>query len=142
MGEVPAPAARPASASPAPASLVIERHDPQEPIAAALRKQWRRLTDWWISARMSAPAKTLILVAAIVVVLLNSQWLVPLLVCAGIVYFPYYAGRAVWLGLDEWRLTSSTETPEELETRVRAAVIPLGGSAAVPGAVASNRRDA
>jgi sarcosine oxidase subunit gamma len=39
------------------------------------------------------------------------------------------AGRAVWLGPDEWLLTSTTEAPEELEARVRAAVLPLGGSA-------------
>ena len=39
-------------------------------------------------------------------------------------------GRAVWLGPDEWLLTSTVEAPEELEARVRAAVVPLGGSAA------------
>ncbi|MCZ2848571.1 sarcosine oxidase subunit gamma [Modestobacter sp. VKM Ac-2978] len=38
-------------------------------------------------------------------------------------------GRAVWLGPDEWLLSSTTEAPEELEARVRAAVLPLGGSA-------------
>ncbi|MCZ2820376.1 sarcosine oxidase subunit gamma [Modestobacter sp. VKM Ac-2977] len=38
-------------------------------------------------------------------------------------------GRAVWLGPDEWLLSSTTETPEELEGRIRAAVLPLGGSA-------------
>ena len=37
---------------------------------------------------------------------------------------------AVWLGPDEWLLTSTEEAPEELEARVRAAVVPLGGSAA------------
>jgi sarcosine oxidase, subunit gamma len=37
---------------------------------------------------------------------------------------------AVWLGPDEWLLTSTAEAPEELEARVRAAVVPLGGSAA------------
>jgi sarcosine oxidase, subunit gamma len=40
------------------------------------------------------------------------------------------SGQAVWLGPDEWLLTSTAETPEELEARVRAAVVPLGGSAA------------
>jgi sarcosine oxidase subunit gamma len=39
------------------------------------------------------------------------------------------SGRAVWLGPDEWLLSSTTETPEEFEARVRAAVLPLGGSA-------------
>jgi sarcosine oxidase, subunit gamma len=40
------------------------------------------------------------------------------------------SGRAAWLGPDEWLLTSTAEAPEELEARVRAAVVPLGGSAA------------
>jgi sarcosine oxidase subunit gamma len=44
-------------------------------------------------------------------------------------WVPAGTGRAVWLGPDEWLLTSTTETPEELEPRVRAAVLPLGGSA-------------
>ncbi|MGY1666219.1 sarcosine oxidase subunit gamma [Geodermatophilus sp. SYSU D00696] len=43
-------------------------------------------------------------------------------------WVPAGSGRAVWLGPDEWLLTSTTETPEELEARVRAAVVPLGGS--------------
>ena len=38
-------------------------------------------------------------------------------------------GRLVWLGPDEWLLTSTGETPAELEARVRAVVLPLGGSA-------------
>jgi sarcosine oxidase, subunit gamma len=44
-------------------------------------------------------------------------------------WLPADAGRAVWLGPDEWLLSSTTETPEEFEARVRAAVLPLGGSA-------------
>ncbi len=38
-------------------------------------------------------------------------------------------GRAVWLGPDEWLLTSTTETPEAFEARLRAATVPSGGSA-------------
>ena len=45
-------------------------------------------------------------------------------------WVPADVGGAVWLGPDEWLLTSTAETPEELEARVRAAVVPLGGSAA------------
>ncbi len=44
-------------------------------------------------------------------------------------WVPAGAGRAVWLGPDEWLLSSTTEAPEELEARVRATVLPLGGSA-------------
>jgi sarcosine oxidase subunit gamma len=42
---------------------------------------------------------------------------------------PTDEGRAVWLGPDEWLLTSSTQAPDELEARVAAAVAPLSGSA-------------
>lgn len=45
-------------------------------------------------------------------------------------WVPTAGGRAVWLGPDEWLLTSSTETPQELEQRVRDVVTPLGGAAA------------
>jgi sarcosine oxidase, subunit gamma len=45
-------------------------------------------------------------------------------------WVPTGTGRAVWPGPDEWLLTSTTETPEDFEARVRAAVLPLGGSAA------------
>ncbi len=45
-------------------------------------------------------------------------------------WVPTDAGRAVWLGPDEWLLTSTAEVPEELEARVRGAVVPLGGAAA------------
>ncbi|WP_369253157.1 sarcosine oxidase subunit gamma [Geodermatophilus amargosae] len=44
-------------------------------------------------------------------------------------WVPAGTGRAVWLGPDEWLLTSTTDAPEELEARVRAAVLPLGGAA-------------
>jgi sarcosine oxidase subunit gamma len=44
-------------------------------------------------------------------------------------WVPAGTGRAVWLGPDEWLLSSTTETPGELEARVRAAVLELGGSA-------------
>jgi sarcosine oxidase, subunit gamma len=45
-------------------------------------------------------------------------------------WVPTDTGRAIWLGPDEWLLTSTAESPAELEARVRAAVVPLGGSAA------------
>ena len=44
-------------------------------------------------------------------------------------WVPAGTGRVVWLGPDEWLLSSTSEAPEELEARVRAAVLPLGGSA-------------
>jgi sarcosine oxidase subunit gamma len=45
-------------------------------------------------------------------------------------WVPTDDGRAVWLGPDEWLLSSTAEPPEDLETRVRDAALRLGGSAA------------
>src|SRR5262245_40298315 len=44
-------------------------------------------------------------------------------------WVPAGAGRAVWLGPDEWLLSGPDEAPPELEARVRTAVGPLGGTA-------------
>jgi sarcosine oxidase, subunit gamma len=44
-------------------------------------------------------------------------------------WVPTEDGRVVWLGPDEWLLTSERERPEDLEARSRAAVVPLGGAA-------------
>jgi sarcosine oxidase subunit gamma len=38
------------------------------------------------------------------------------------------AGRAIWLGPDEWLLTSAEHTPEELDEQARETVQPLGGA--------------
>jgi len=38
------------------------------------------------------------------------------------------AVRAIWLGPDEWLLTSTAHTPDELTGRVRETVRPLGGT--------------
>ena len=37
------------------------------------------------------------------------------------------SGRAIWLGPDEWLLTSATEPPEQLAGRIREATLPFGG---------------
>jgi sarcosine oxidase, subunit gamma len=44
-------------------------------------------------------------------------------------WVPTQDGRLVWLGPDEWLLTSERERPEDLEARIRDAVVPLGGAA-------------
>ena len=44
-------------------------------------------------------------------------------------WVPTAAGRAVWLGPDQWLLTSTAHTADELEAAVRAVVRPSGGAA-------------
>lgn len=43
-------------------------------------------------------------------------------------WLPAGAGRAIWLGPDEWLLTSPAERPEQLVDRIRAGMLPFGGA--------------
>jgi sarcosine oxidase subunit gamma len=43
---------------------------------------------------------------------------------------PAGAGKVIWLGPDEWLITSTAETPEALEARIRPAAVAAGGAAA------------
>ena len=43
-------------------------------------------------------------------------------------WVPTDVGRAIWLGPDEWLLTSGSESPWAFEERIRDAVLPLGGA--------------
>jgi sarcosine oxidase subunit gamma len=44
-------------------------------------------------------------------------------------WVPTGTGRVIWLGPDEWLLTSTAHTPEELEGQIRDTVRPVGGAA-------------
>jgi sarcosine oxidase, subunit gamma len=44
-------------------------------------------------------------------------------------WVPTDDGQAIWLGPDEWLLTSTAQTPDALEERLRTALVPLGGAA-------------
>ncbi len=67
----------------------------REPIAAALGATCGQVTHWWSTANLSTPIKVLLLVGAILLLLLNSQWLVPAAVVLGCMYLVYFGVRAV-----------------------------------------------
>jgi sarcosine oxidase subunit gamma len=43
-------------------------------------------------------------------------------------WVPTDGGRAIWLGPDEWLVTSTVEAPDELAARLRTELAPLGGA--------------
>ena len=42
-----------------------------------------RFTHWWATANMSTPIKVVLIVGAILLLILNSEWLVPVAICLG-----------------------------------------------------------
>ena len=64
-----------------------------EPLARAIRNSWGELRRWWRTLDRSPGARAIVFVGAIVVLAINTHWLLPLLSLIGIVYVPYYIVR-------------------------------------------------
>ncbi|MCH7725723.1 MAG: serine/threonine-protein kinase [Planctomycetes bacterium] len=70
---------------------------PTEPIAKAVKGGLRSAADWWTHGSLSTPVKTILLLLAAVLVIINAQWLVPGCVLLVGLYLIYYGGRSVIL---------------------------------------------
>lgn len=81
----------------------------EEPIATVLHTGVNRLNQWWDNANVSTPVKMILLIIVGIVVVQNSQWLLPLTVGLGLVYLVYYLART-------WLLISGKE-PRPLSRR-------------------------
>ena len=67
----------------------------REPIAAAVVVGYQRFTHWWATANLSTPIKVGLVAGAIVLLFLNSGWLVPLALFLGAAYLVYFGVRTV-----------------------------------------------
>ena len=67
----------------------------REPIAAAIGAGYGRFTHWWATAQVSTPIKVVLVVAAIIVLIFNSEWLIPAAFVLGAVYMVYLGVRAI-----------------------------------------------
>ena len=88
-----------------------------EPIAAVLHAGLAKFTLWWETANFSTPIKMVMLIIAGIVLVQNSQWLLPLILSVGGLYLSYYLLRysiAKKLGLSSrWlvQIGQSEESP-------------------------------
>lgn len=77
---------------------VVYPPPPQEPIAAAVASGYRRLVLWWSTANLSTPIKVVLIVAALLLLALNSEWLLPTAMTLGVLYLIYLAARSLLVG--------------------------------------------
>ena len=75
----------------APATSVVD-----EPIAKAVSSGWNGLVSWWSTAAISTPIRLGVMFVAGVVIIRNSQWLLPVGLGFGFLYLVYYAIR-LWM---------------------------------------------
>lgn len=78
--------------------VVRPARPPREPIAAAVGAGCGRMTHWWATANLSTPIKVMLIVGAIFLVILNSEWLVPAAIFLGVAYLVYFGLRAIVVG--------------------------------------------
>ena len=68
----------------------------EEPIAMAVQSGFATTAHWWNHANFSTPVKMILLIIAGLVVVKNSQWLLPLVLGVGLIYILYSVGR-LWI---------------------------------------------
>lgn len=83
--------------SPAMEKITTESITSEEPLARAVRSSLGELQSWWRTLDRSPGSKALLFTAGIVVLAINTHWLLPLLSLVGIVYVPYYVVRQMIL---------------------------------------------
>ena len=98
---------------------------PDEPIAKAVQSGWGRLAFWWNNTPISTPIRLGLLFVAGVVVMKNSEWLLPVGLGLGFLYLVYYAVR-VWMLTPNEQSTaakkSSRQSKREMKRRTIASV--------------------
>ncbi|MHB8953505.1 MAG: serine/threonine-protein kinase [Pirellulaceae bacterium] len=75
--------------------VILTAASGREPIAAAVGLAYQRCRHWWTTTHLSTPIKLGLVVGAILLVLLNSELLIPLSVVLGAAYLVYYGVRSV-----------------------------------------------
>lgn len=73
---------------------------PREPIAAAIGAGYGRFTHWWNTANVSTPIKVLLIVGVLLILVLNSEWLLPMGIALGVCYVLYLAVRAMFVNVN------------------------------------------
>lgn len=83
-----------------PVAVPVATSDqPAEPIAAAVRGSVQQARNWWDNAGFSGPVRVLLAIGAGILLLVNSEWLLPLAIALGAMYLVYYGVRSLVLAL-------------------------------------------
>jgi hypothetical protein len=80
-----------------PVSLQRPPRRTEEPIAKAIGSGFQTLQRWFNDSRLGTPAKIVLLLAAVLLLVLNAQWLIPAGMVFGLVYLIYFGIRSLVL---------------------------------------------
>ena len=97
----------------------VSQPGPQEPIAKAVHSGWERVMHWWFYGNVSTPVKIGVLVGAILLLVINSAWLIPAVLSLGFVYLLYYLVLTLVSPADGAIVKARPLSKAEIATRVR-----------------------
>lgn len=124
----PAAPTRPHVASPAmnaaAPQVVLSHPTSEEPIARAIRMSFVDLKQWWQNLERSPGSKFVIVLATVMILLINTHWLVPMLSLIGFFYIPYYVIRHIVLQIAEPDTYAHTHDQHRRATHVNHAMSP------------------
>ncbi|MGB7343723.1 MAG: serine/threonine-protein kinase [Pirellulaceae bacterium] len=110
----------------APPVIAVEPTKRAEPVARAIRESASDLQRWWSTLDRSPRAKRIIVALAIVILVLNTSWLLPVLSMLGIFYVPYYIVRQMVLHVSQQpsyaqaqRIATAAGVPAKPATKVQ-----------------------
>ncbi len=70
----------------------------EEPIARAIRVQWRRIADSWNKNGMAPGARGAVIAVIVILCIMNLHWLITAAITLGSIYLPYYIVWAIVMG--------------------------------------------
>ncbi len=70
----------------------------REPVARAVSSGINDIQSWWRNIQLTRPQRAILITLAIIGLIINTKWLLPLLSVLGIVYVPYYILRQMLIG--------------------------------------------
>jgi arginine exporter protein ArgO len=90
----------------------------EEPIARAVQTGFAGIGNWWSNTDVSIPVKIIGLIVASLVVVKNSQWLLPLALGLGLIYLLYYTVRN-WLQATANEAEQRPKQPSKREIKAK-----------------------
>ena len=91
----------------------------EEPIAKVVRGTWGKIVHWWYYGNVSTPFKIAILVGAVLLLVVNSAWLVPSVLSLGLVYLLYYLVLTITSPAENAAPQNRPMSKAEMRARVR-----------------------
>ncbi len=94
-----------------------------EPIALAVRSGWSQFAQWWNDTTVSTPLKMFVLLAALIGLAVNSEWLLSAALGLGFLYLVYYGFRNLFYTPNSDSVRPASKVPSRKQQRQKLQIL-------------------